>query len=86
MNGMNGTSSAVILLAGWCIAAVFNYSLVFGHFQSICSAAPAAARRHRGGDMWTGVYFAALGPAAWLVFLGCWVLGEGPRLRNIKFW
>ena len=84
---MNGT---MIFLVSWCIAAIFNYGLVFGHFQRICGPSPkinrAMARRHRRGDVWTGVYFAALGPAAWLVFLGCWVLGERIRLRNIRFW
>ena len=86
---MNGTSSA-IFLAGWCLAAILNYGLVFGHFQRICGPLPranrAVAMRHRRGDMRVGALFAALGPAAWLVFLLSWILGERLRLRNIRFW
>lgn len=77
----------MIVIACWIVIGIFNYGMVFGHFQN---SFPSLADEHRTEDMVFGIFCAIIGPIMLLAFLIIKILlrndNKKLRLKHIKFW
>jgi len=79
----------LIIFLCWIVIGIFNYGLMFGHFQN---SFPTIASECRREDMLVALFFGSLGPFTLLAFLIiksfelCLGHRSKLRIRDIKFW
>jgi len=76
-------SWVLIILLCWVVIGIFNYGMLFGHFQNTF---PTLAPIFRWGNICFGLFFAALGPIGLIALLILKLFGINLELKNIKFY